>query len=137
MLNEEYFIGESSYSKMDNKNRIWLPKFAYKPIQDTNGEVALCQINLELRVYLANTYQTILNHYEKILNEANLTYEEYTRIAFKIAEICASLDDVIKVDNKHRLLIPNMLMTQNNWQNTDSFRIKGYGKYLSITKNNN
>ncbi len=138
MLNDEYFIGESVISKMDGKNRIGLPKFTHKPIMSSNKEVAIQKrlINnaLELRIYLASTYREILNRYEKYLENPNLTYEQYTEIATKIADICAELDDITKVDDQYRLLVSSSLIGQSDWEHGDTFKIKGYGRYLSITK---
>ncbi len=138
MLNDEYFIGESINSKMDSRNRIWLPKFTHKPIMSSNKEVAIQKkLNngeLELRIYLASTYQEILNRYETFLKNPDLTYEKYNEILAKITAICAKLDDITKVDNQYRILVSNSLVSQSDWQYGDNFTIKGYGRYLSITK---
>lgn len=138
MLNDEYFIGESVVSKMDEKNRIGLPKFTHKPIMSSNKEVAvqkkLVNNDLELRIFLASTYRKILNRYEEFLKNPNLSYEQYTEITTKIAAICAELDDIVKIDDQYRLLVSNSLISQSDWEHGDTFKIKGYGRYLSITK---
>ena len=132
MFGENLLIGQRT-SKIDGKNRIYLPPFTKAEKDD---EIAL--INMidnngfpYIKLYLLKKYKEIAERLQKLQENAT-SIEEYMQYEQKIIDICSYIDAVLKVDSQRRVLIPQDIMTTNKWQERDSLICEGKGNFLVI-----
>lgn len=105
MFGDTLIIGES-FSKIDDKNRIFIPSFTKVEEKDElliqltnyNNELCFKLISLQKYLQLIEKIQLIRN------NSSNI--EEFEKWTNEIEKICEKLDFLVKVDKQRRIVIP-------------------------------
>lgn len=133
MFGEDLILGET-ISKLDSKNRIFLPAFTkvekdekliIQTIENNNG--------LALKIIALNKYLVIIERFRK-LRDNSTSIEEFEKYDNEISNICKKLDALNKVDSQKKLQIPSSLMQKLNWPKNSEIIYTGLGDSLLVRK---
>lgn len=133
MFGEDLIIGHTT-GKIDTKRRIFIPPFTKVEANE--------KLIIEKTTY-DNDFALKIHNYKKYyklierMRELQLlcrTFEEAQKYEMEIEKLCIYLNAIVKTDTNKRIIIPNEIIKEFNWNQNEQFNIDGTGNSLLITQ---